>query len=117
MAGADRQRPLFSEPIDTGGPVVVNDRCLLRTAHGSRVVVVSGVVFAQYVVEYRMAEAYAMATWVTRQATSHSASLWRPPVNVADDSIGVGSRLGGTATKCSADPQDSATVGQGATCD
>src|SRR3972149_1353794 len=72
MAGADRQRPLFSEPSDTSGPVVVNDRCLLRTAHGFRVVVVSGVVSAQYAVEDRMAEAYAMVNlveqgWATQQ--------------------------------------------------
>src|SRR3972149_9465346 len=77
MAGADRQRPLFSEPSDTSGPVVVNDRCLLRTAHGFRVVVVSGVVSAQYAVEDRMAEAYAMVNlveqgWATQQEVARA---------------------------------------------
>jgi len=64
MAGAERQRPLFPEPRDSESPVVINDRCLLRTAHGFRVVIVSGVVLAHYAVDDRMAEAYAMVNLV-----------------------------------------------------
>jgi DNA invertase Pin-like site-specific DNA recombinase len=64
MAGAEQQRPLFSEPIDTAGSVVVNDSCVLRTAHGFRVVIGSGVVSAQYAAEDRIAEAYAMVNLV-----------------------------------------------------
>ena len=36
---------------------------------------------------------------------SQAASRWRSPVKVGNDCTGVGSRSGGTATKCSADTQ------------
>ncbi len=77
MAGADRQPSLLSEPVDRDRPVLVNDRCLLRTAHGFRVVVVSGVVSAQYAVEDRMADTYAMVNlveqgWATQREVARA---------------------------------------------
>jgi transposase len=43
---------------------VINDRCLVRTQDGQRVVLVSGVVLAQYALEDRMAQAHAMVSLV-----------------------------------------------------
>jgi transposase len=60
MAESDWQGRLFGEPTAPEGVVVVNDRCLVRTQDEHRVVIVSGVVLAQYVVGDRMAEAHAM---------------------------------------------------------
>lgn len=64
MAGAERQRGLFPHEVASSGTVVVNDRCLIRREHGYRVVIVSGIVLAQYPVGDRMAEAYAMVSLV-----------------------------------------------------
>jgi hypothetical protein len=44
--------------------VAINDRCVIRTREGHRVVVVSGVALAQYAVGDRMAEACAMVSLV-----------------------------------------------------
>ena len=63
MAGAERQASLFSEP-DGASPLIINERCLVRTAGGFRVVIVSGVVLAHYATDDRMAEAYAMVNLV-----------------------------------------------------
>lgn len=43
---------------------VVNDRCLVRTQQGHRVVLVSGIILAQYSATDRMAEAHAMISLV-----------------------------------------------------
>jgi transposase len=43
---------------------VINDRCLFRTQDGHRVVIVSGIILAQYAVSDRMAEAHAMVSLV-----------------------------------------------------
>ena len=43
---------------------VINERCLLRTQHDHRVVIVSGIVLSQYALADRMAEAYAMVSLV-----------------------------------------------------
>lgn len=64
MAGAERQPRLFSDPVDSDGTVVINDRCVVRTADGVRVVIVSGVISAHYAVDDRMAESYAMVNLV-----------------------------------------------------
>ena len=64
MAGAARQPRLFSDPIGSDGPVVINDRCVVRTADGFRVVIVSGVILAHYALDDRMAEIYAMVNLV-----------------------------------------------------
>ena len=64
MAGAGEQSDLFPDATTPEGTTVVNDRCLVRTQHGHRVVIVSGVVLAQYAVGDQMAEAYAMVSLV-----------------------------------------------------
>jgi transposase len=64
MAGEQDQRDLFPKPSADETAVVVNDRCLIRTQHGHRLVIVSGIVLAQYAVGDRMAEAHAMVSWV-----------------------------------------------------
>ena len=46
------------------GTRIINARCLLRTQDGHRVVVVSGVVLANYAVGDRMAEAHAMVSLI-----------------------------------------------------
>ncbi len=46
------------------GTQLINDRCLLRTQDGHRVVIVAGLPLAQYAVGDRMAEALAMVTLV-----------------------------------------------------
>jgi DNA-binding CsgD family transcriptional regulator len=64
MAGAQRQQSLFVQPVRDAGSIVVNDRCMVRTELDNRVVVVSGIVLAQYDVADRMAESYAMVSLV-----------------------------------------------------
>jgi transposase len=64
MAGADRQLGLFADPVGGDGTVFVNDRCVVRTADGFRVVIVSGAIMGHYAVADRMAEAYAMVNLV-----------------------------------------------------
>jgi len=64
MAGAEHQPRLFVDSVDRDGTVVINDRCVLRTADGVRVVIVVGMVVAHYVIPDRMAEAYAMVNLV-----------------------------------------------------
>lgn len=64
MAGAEKQRDLFPEPVVPAGTTVINDRCLIRTEHDFRIVIVSGIVLLQYAADDRMAEAYAMVSLV-----------------------------------------------------
>ncbi len=64
MAGDQDQRDLFPKPSPDETAVVVNDRCLIRTQHGHRLVIVSGIVLAQFAVDDRMAEAHAMVSLV-----------------------------------------------------
>jgi hypothetical protein len=63
MATAHAQE-LFPDFHNPEGLRVINDRCLVRTQDGRRVVIVSGIVLAQYAVSDRMAEAYAMISLV-----------------------------------------------------
>ena len=64
MAGTNEQQDLL--PISNGSSDthVVNDRCLVRTRDGHRIVVAAGVPVAQYAVGDRMAEAHAMVSLV-----------------------------------------------------
>lgn len=55
---------LFPEARNPPHLRVINDRCLVRTQDGHRVVIVSGVVLAQYALEDRMAQAHAMVSLV-----------------------------------------------------
>jgi len=63
MAAAEPQE-LFSDFHNPDGLQVINDRCLIRTQGGHRVVIVSGIVLAQYAVTDRMAETHAMISLV-----------------------------------------------------
>jgi transposase len=55
---------LFKNVEHPEGPHIINARCLFRTQDGHRVVLVSGIVLAQYAIEDRMAEANAMVSLV-----------------------------------------------------
>ncbi len=55
---------LFPKVHNPEGWAVLNERCLVRTQDGHRVVVVSGVVLAQYAVGDHMSEAHAMVSLV-----------------------------------------------------
>jgi len=43
---------------------VINERCLMRSQAGHRIVLVSGIILAQYALNDRMAEAHAMVSLV-----------------------------------------------------
>ena len=55
---------LFPEARNPPDMQVINDRCLVRTQDGHRVVIVSGVVLAHYALGDRMAEAHARVSLV-----------------------------------------------------
>ena len=61
--GGPEQGELFPDE-EAGGTVAVNDRCLVRTDGGHRVILVAGMPVAHYTVGDRMAEAYAMVQLV-----------------------------------------------------
>jgi hypothetical protein len=50
----------------------INDRCLVRTQDGHRVVIAGGVVLARYTLGDRMAESYAMVNLVEQDLASQS---------------------------------------------
>lgn len=64
MATDKVQGELFAAPEPPEGTRVVNDRSLIRTRDGRRLVIVSGVLLWQYMVGDRMAEAHAMVSLV-----------------------------------------------------
>ncbi len=64
MPDPERQAELFPIPSPPPGSQVVNDRCLLRTESGRRVVIVAGIVLAHYAVGDRIAEAHARVALV-----------------------------------------------------
>ena len=64
MAEIARQGELFPSLKPPEGTVVINDRCLIRTQEGHRLVIVSGIVLSQYALGDHMAEAYAMVSLV-----------------------------------------------------
>ena len=47
---------LFPEAGNPDGSRVVNERCLVRTQDGHRVVIVAGMILAQYALSDRMSE-------------------------------------------------------------
>jgi transposase len=82
MAGAQEQRDLFPNADADEHAVVVNDRCLIRTRDRHRVVLVAGIVLAQYAVADRMAEAHAMVSLVEQgwaQQTEVARAFRRSP--------------------------------------
>jgi transposase len=61
---SDRRDDLFPNVRNPPALRVINDRCLLRTQDGYRVVSVSGIVLAQYALSDHMAEAFAMVSLI-----------------------------------------------------
>src|SRR5436190_8607121 len=59
-----RNDDLFPEARNPDGTCVANERCLVRTQDGYRVVSVSGIVLAHYALRDRIAEAHAMVSLV-----------------------------------------------------
>lgn len=64
MQDPEGQAELFSIPSAPEDSRVINDRCLLRTQHGRRIVIVSGIALAHYAVGDRIAEAQARVNLV-----------------------------------------------------
>jgi len=64
MSQAPRQGDFFSEVGAPAGTSFVNARCIVRTQGGHRIVIVAGVVIAQYAMGDRMAEAHAMVSLI-----------------------------------------------------
>lgn len=64
MSDPEGQAELFPIPMGPEGSQVINDRSLLRTQDGRRVVIVSGIVMAHYAVGDRIAEAHARVSLV-----------------------------------------------------
>jgi transposase len=64
MSQTLRQGEFFAEVGAADGTTCVNARCLIRTQAGHRVVIVAGVVIAQYALGDRMAEAHAMVSLI-----------------------------------------------------
>jgi DNA-binding CsgD family transcriptional regulator len=64
MPDPEGQAELFPIPSPPPGSQVINERCLLRTESGRRVVIVAGIVLAHYAVDDRIAEAYARVALV-----------------------------------------------------
>jgi transposase len=64
MTGDPDQRDLFPKSSGDEQAVLINDRCLMRTQDGHRLVLVAGIVLAQYQVGDRLAEAHAMVSLV-----------------------------------------------------
>ena len=64
MAAAESTGELFPDLRPPTGVVVINERCLLRTQDGYRLVIVGGVVLAHYALGDGMAQAHAMVSLV-----------------------------------------------------
>ena len=64
MSTTESTGELFPEIERPAGVVTINERCILRTREGFRLVIVSGLVISQYSVDDRMAEAFAMVNLV-----------------------------------------------------
>ena len=64
MAGASDEPDLFVDEGAPAGVAIINERCVVRTQDGHRVVLVCGIILAQYTVGDAMAEAHAMVSLV-----------------------------------------------------
>lgn len=64
--GTDAKDDLFPATRNPETLRIINERCLIRTQDGHRVVIVSGLVHHQYALSDRMSEAYAMACMIDR---------------------------------------------------
>jgi transposase len=63
MAG-EKTPKLFAEPAGTSTTITINDRCQICAQGECRLVIVSGVVLAQYAIDDRMAQNHAMVSLV-----------------------------------------------------
>ena len=68
---------LFPDLRNPEGTWIINDRCMVRTQHGHCVVIVAGIVLAQYAATDRMAEAYARVNlveqgWASQQEVARA---------------------------------------------
>lgn len=75
--GAAKTDDLFPDLRNPEGTRIINERCLIRTQDGHRVVLVSGIVLAHYALSDQMAEAYAMVNlveqgWATQQEVARA---------------------------------------------
>ena len=64
MSDPEGQAELFTIPSGPESSEVINDRCLLRTQDGRRMVIIFGIVLAHYAVGDRIAEAHARVSLV-----------------------------------------------------
>ena len=64
MAGASNEPDLFADQGAPTGVAIINERCVLRTQDGHRVLLVCGIILAQYAVGDAMAETNAMVSLV-----------------------------------------------------
>jgi transposase len=76
MGDVERQAELFEFPAESERVAVVNDRCQVRSRDGRRLVIVSGIVVAQYAVGDRMAESLAMVNLVEQGYAEQAAVAW-----------------------------------------
>jgi len=67
---------LFPNLRNAEGTWIINDRCMVKTQDGHRVVIVCGIVLAQYALTDRMAEAYARVNLV-EQGWAHQQEVAR----------------------------------------
>jgi hypothetical protein len=70
---------LFPDARNPKGMYVINERCRLITRDGHRVVLVSGMLMAQYVQGDRMSEAHAMVSAQRRQTIATRLRAPRSP--------------------------------------
>jgi Winged helix-turn helix len=55
---------LFPEARNPEGTRIINERCLVKTQEGHCVIMVSGIILAQYALGDRMSEAFAMVSLI-----------------------------------------------------
>jgi len=71
------QNDLVPEAQNPDGVCIINDRCMIRSQEGHRIVLVSGMVLSQYSQRDRMAEAHAMVSlieqgWADQNDVAHA---------------------------------------------
>ena len=75
--GAAKIDDFFPDLHNPEGTQILNDRCLVRAQDEHRVVLVAGIILAQYAVSDHMAEAYAMVQlveqgWASQQEVARA---------------------------------------------
>ena len=58
---------LFPEARNPEGTRIINERCLVKTQEGHCVIMVSGIILAQYALGDRMSEALAMVSLIEQR--------------------------------------------------